>query len=144
MAMPTDSLRVGLRQRTQILVDDGLTVPRVSRSLPVFADMPAVFATAFLVAFVEATCIEMVAPFLPAGHKTVGTHVDLSHLAATPAGMTVVAEVELVAITGRALRFSVECRDEQDVISRGYHERHIIDSARFDQRVSSKAYRGAP
>jgi fluoroacetyl-CoA thioesterase len=84
--------------------------------------MSAIFATAYLVAFVEASCIEAVAPFLPAGHKTVGTHVDLSHVAATPVGLTVVADVELVGIEGRRLRFSVDCRDDEDVVGLGQPE----------------------
>jgi fluoroacetyl-CoA thioesterase len=139
--MPSGGLRLGLRHSASLPIADGLTVPHVSDALPSFGDMPSVFATAYLVAFVEATCIDAVMPFLPAGHKTVGTYVDLSHVAATPPGMTVVADVELVEIEDRRLRFRVECRDDDDVISSGHHERHIIDVSRFNQRLKGKAER---
>ncbi|WP_341719196.1 thioesterase family protein [Micromonospora sp. FIMYZ51] len=109
------------------------------RALDAFADMPRVFATAYLVAFVEATCIETIAPALSAGQHSVGTHVDLSHVAATPVGMTVSAEVELIEVTGRRLRFRVTCHDDTDLICRGHHERHVIDLAKFNDRVTTKA-----
>ncbi|WP_049573713.1 thioesterase family protein [Streptomyces sp. SBT349] len=131
--------RPGLTHTSHLLVDEGLTVPAVSDALSGFAGMPRVFATAYLVAFVENACIEAVAPMLPEGSKTVGTHVELSHSAATPVGMKVTASVELVEVEGRRLRFAVECRDERDVISRGHHERHIIDASKFEQRMAAKA-----
>lgn len=129
----------GLKHTSRLLVDDGLIVPAVSDTLPGFTGMPRVFATAYLIAFVENACIEAVAPLLPEGSKTVGTHVELSHSAATPVGMEVTAFVELVEVEGRRLRFAVECRDEQDVISSGHHERHVIDASKFDQRMAAKA-----
>jgi len=141
--MTWTSLQPGLKHTARLLVDDDLTVPAVSRALPGLADMPRVFATAFLIAFVENTCIEAVAPLLPEGSKTVGTHVELSHSAATPVGMEVTAFVELVKVEGRRLRFAVECRDDQDVISSGHHERHIIDASKFNQRMAAKAAKTA-
>lgn len=137
--MASPELGPGLKGTSRLRVEEGLTVPRVSDALPALTDMPSVLATAYLVAFVESACIEVLAPFLADGQRTVGTHVDLSHSAATPVGLTVTAEVELVEFAGRRLLFSVECRDDQDVISRGRHERHIIDAARFDQRMAAKA-----
>ncbi|MCT2592851.1 thioesterase family protein [Streptomyces sp. N2-109] len=134
----------GLKHTSRLLVDDSLTVPAVSDALPGFADMPHVFASAYLLAFVENTCIEAVAPLLPEGSKTVGTHADLSHSAATPVGMTVTASVELIEVEGRRLRFAVECRDDQDLISTGHHERHVIDTSKFDQHVAAKAATTAP
>ena len=67
--------------------------------------MPPVLATACMVGFVETTCMEALVPYLAPGQKTVGIHVDLSHVAATPVGMRVTARVELVAVEGRKLRF---------------------------------------
>jgi fluoroacetyl-CoA thioesterase len=64
--------------------------------------------------------------------------VEMTHLAATPIGMRVTAEVELVEITGRQLRFRVCCRDEIEPIGEGYHERTIVDHARFMQRLARK------
>ena len=69
--------------------------------------------TACMVGFVEATCIDALKPYLEEGEKTVGTHVDLSRVAATPVGMRVTAQVEFVALEGRKLRFKMECRDEK-------------------------------
>ena len=64
---------------------------------------------------------------------------DISHLAATPIGMTVTAEVELVELRGRKLRFTVSCRDDADLIGEGFHERAVIDHPKFMARVSAKA-----
>jgi fluoroacetyl-CoA thioesterase len=79
---------VGLRHTQSVKVDAGLTVPNVSTAFGAFHDMPPVFATAFMVGFVEATCIEALKRYLVEGQHTVGIHVDLSHSAATPVGMT--------------------------------------------------------
>ena len=76
--------------------------------------MPQVLATACRVALVEATCFDALKPFPKEGQKTVGAHVDLSHVAATPIGMRVTAQVELVAVEGRKLRFKLECQDEKE------------------------------
>lgn len=135
---PPAALAPGLTHTARLTVDDGLTVPAVSPAFANFADMPRVFATAYLVAFVESACIAAIAPYLPEGHRTVGTHVDLSHVAATPPGMTVTAEVRLVEVDGRRLRFAVTCRDDRDLIGEGHHERHVIDAARFERRVAAK------
>lgn len=128
----------GLRHKQVITVTEALLVPAVSAAFTGFSDMPPVFATAFLVGFVEWTCIEALRPYLVAYQRTVGTHVDLSHIAATPVGMEVTAEVELVAVEGRRLRFCVECRDPVEVIGRGFHERAIIDGDKFVERVRRK------
>jgi len=91
------------------------------------------------VGFIEWVCMEALRPHLEAGERTVGTHIDVSHIAATPVGMTVTAEVELVEIQGRKLRFKVSCRDDVDLIGDGFHERTVIDNAKFVTRVSAKA-----
>jgi len=137
--MSIDNLQAGLRHTNSLKVDDRLIVPAVAAAFTGFSDMPPVFATAFLVGFVEWTCIEAVRPYLASNQRTVGMHVDLSHSAATPVGMTVSAEVELIAVKGRKLRFSITCRDEVDVISKGYHERYIIDADRFMARLKDKS-----
>ena len=129
---------VGLRHSQRIAVTPGLTVPEVSPAFGDFRDMPPVFATAFMVGFVEATCIAALKPFLGAGQHPVGTRVDLSHSAATPVGMSVSAEIELVEVDGRRLRFKVTCRDDAEAIGEGYHERFIIDRDRFLKRVAAK------
>jgi fluoroacetyl-CoA thioesterase len=91
-----------------------------------------------MVAFAEYACLQLADRHLPDGQRTVGTHVDLSHLAATPIGMRVTADVELVLVAGRKLRYRVECRDERDLICTGFHERAIIDVQKFHARLASK------
>jgi len=129
----------GIRHSQSLIVEPRLTVPAVSAKFTGFADMPPVFATAFMIGFVEWTCVEALRPFLQPGEQTVGTHVDMSHMAATPVGMAVTAEVEVVAVQGRKLRFKVLCRDEKDIIGKGFHERAIIDRTKFIARVTEKA-----
>jgi len=131
-------LKPGLRHEQTITVDASLTVPQVSQRYAGFADMPPVFATAFLVGFVEWTCIEALRPHLAPDQRTVGVHVDLSHSAATPVGMKVTAAVELIAVDDRKLRFKVACRDEAEAICAGHHDRFIVDAARFLARMERK------
>lgn len=127
---------VGLRHSATIRVTPELTVPQ----LPAFGlqDMPPVFATAYMVAFIETTCIAALKPHLAPGQHSVGTHIDVSHLAATPIGMNVTAEVELLSAEGRKLRFKVSCSDDKDLIGEGFHERFVIDLAKFMARLESK------
>ncbi|ADD43458.1 thioesterase family protein [Stackebrandtia nassauensis] len=132
------ALTPGLRHSARLTVDESLTVPAVNPSFTGFADMPRVLATAFLVAFVESTCVEALSPLLPSGTQTVGTLVNISHTAATPVGLTVTATVELIEVDKRRLRFAVECRDDRDVIGKGHHERFIIDRRAFDASAEAK------
>ncbi|MBA4099131.1 MAG: thioesterase [Rhodospirillum sp.] len=136
--MPKPTLRPGLAHAETILITDRLIVPEMADYFSNFAAMPPVFATAYLVAFVEWTCVRALADHLLDGEATVGTKVDLSHEAATPVGMKATAAIELMAMEGRMLRFKVECRDERDAIGAGFHERFVIDEARFLSRLDQK------
>ena len=136
--MNNADLKPGLRFKQTITVDENLIVPSVAKAFTGFTDMPPVFATAFLVGFAEWTCIEALRPYLPADARTVGVHVDLSHSAATPIGLQVTADVELVAIEDRKLRFKVVCTDDTEVISEGYHDRFIVQYEKFIDRVNKK------
>jgi len=101
--------------------------------------MPEVFATGFMVGFLEWACIMAVKPHLDwPEEQSVGTHVNVSHEAATPPGLEVTATVELVAVEGRKLTFSVSAHDGVDTISQGTHERFVINKERFDGRVRDK------
>lgn len=131
------SLAVGLKHSQSVEVGADLTVPAVSKHLAHFQDMPPVFATAFLVAFVEDTCVAALKPHLASGQKSVGTHVDVRHTAATPVGRTVTCDVELVELEGRKLKFKVACRDDQGPIGDGFHERVLIDVAKFLARLEA-------
>lgn len=99
-----------------------------------------VFATPALIGLLEEVALTCVAPTLAEGQATVGTQVNIEHLAATPVGMTVTARAQLVEIDGRRLVFNVEARDEREPIARGTHQRFIINSmAKFLQRAQDKA-----
>ncbi len=102
--------------------------------------MPVVFATGFLVGFLEWACIKTVNPHLDwPKEQTVGTHIDVSHNAATPPGFEVTATVELISVEGKKLVFSVEARDGIDLISKGHHERFVITKEKFDAKMAAKA-----
>ena len=100
--------------------------------------MPPVLATAYMIGFVEWTCMRLLEPYLEPLQRSLGTQVNLSHTAATPVGMKVTAEVTLEAVDNRRLRFSVVCRDEVDVICEGQHERFVVDIDRFLKGVEKK------
>jgi fluoroacetyl-CoA thioesterase len=97
-----------------------------------------VLATPELVRLAERAAVAAVDPLLPAGSATVGTRVEVEHLAPTPLGMRVVARAELVAVEGRRLTFAVEVRDERELVGRGQHERVIVDLERFGRRLAAK------
>src|SRR5271163_4639675 len=121
--MNLGDLMPGLRHSATLTVSEALTVPAQARLFDPATDMPPVFATANMIAFVEWTCVAALAPYLGPDQRTVGTRVEMTHTAATPIGMAVTAEIELVEINGRTLRFKVACRDEKDPIGEGFHER---------------------
>jgi fluoroacetyl-CoA thioesterase len=136
------SLRAGLEGTFRYRVPESKTVPRIYEEAPDFQLMPEVLATGYLVALAEWACIELVKPHLEwPREQTLGTHVDLSHLAATPPGMTVEVRARLVSVEGRKLVFDVEARDDMDTISQGRHERHVIDAGRFEQKLAGKRAR---
>ena len=100
-----------------------------------------VLATPRLVGLVEEAAIKAVQAALPAGAGTVGTRLDVKHLAATPVGMRVRARAVLREVDGRRYVYDVEAHDDQEKVAEGWHERFRIDQARFLQRVAEKAAR---
>lgn len=86
----------------------------------------------------ENAALNLVQPYLSEGQTTVGTKVTSSHLAATPLGMEVVARAELIEIDGRRLVFKIEAYDQKDKIGEGVHERFIINTEKFMEKVNSK------
>jgi fluoroacetyl-CoA thioesterase len=92
-----------------------------------------------MIGFIEQTCITALRPYLTDDQRTVGTHVDVSHTAATPKGMQVVAEVVLTAVAGRTLQFDVACYDAAGLIVSGTHRRAIVDHTTFLQRVAARS-----
>ncbi|MDK2823025.1 MAG: fluoroacetyl-CoA thioesterase [Clostridia bacterium] len=98
-----------------------------------------VYATPAMVGLMENACLKAVDPQLPEGFATVGIHLDIKHLAATPIGMNVRAKAILREIDGKKLTFSVQAYDEKEMIGKGNHTRYIIQVDKFLQRSASKA-----
>jgi len=133
-----DTLRPGLAYRHAFQVTESKLVPALYPESTIFRSMPPVFATGFMVGLMEWACTELMAPHLDPGEGSLGVHVDVSHVAATPAGMTVIVDAELVARDGPQLVFEVVARDEAEEIGRGAHRRHVVLWDRFTQRVDKK------
>lgn len=140
-----DTLKPGIRHSFSFLVPDNKTVPALYPESQEFQQMPAVFATGFMVGFLEWACINALNPHLdwPA-EQSLGTHINVSHLAPTPPGMLVTAKVQIVAVEGRRVTFEIEADDGVDMIAQGTHERFIIDRERFNQKVNNKAAASRP
>ena len=137
-----DTLKPGLTHQFSFKIPPTKTVPHLYPESEMFRQMPDVLATGFMVGLVEWACIEALRPHLDwPREQSLGTHVNLSHLAATLPGMTVTVDVSLDQIEGRKLAFSVSAHDGVDKITEGTHERVVIDNARFMARVGDKAQR---
>jgi fluoroacetyl-CoA thioesterase len=133
------SLKVGIQYQHKFTISKSKTVPNLYPESDEFKIMPEVFATGYLVGFLEWACILAIKPHLDwPVEQTVGTHINVSHQAATPAGLEVIANVELINIDGKKLTFNVEARDSVEIISKGSHERFIINKEKFDNKVREK------
>jgi fluoroacetyl-CoA thioesterase len=126
-------LKVGLKGATEIVVGTRDTAPHVG------SGKIKVLATPVMVNLMEAAALNAVEGLLPEGHQTVGTRLDISHIAATPVGMQVTAHAELVKVDGRRLTFRVSAEDEKETIGEGVHERIVVNVERFDRRTRDKA-----
>jgi fluoroacetyl-CoA thioesterase len=133
------SLKVGLRYQHKFTVPKSKTVPNLYPESEEFKIMPEVFATGYLVGFLEWACILAIKPHLDwPMEQSVGTHINVSHEAATPVGHEVIADVELVKMDGKKLTFNVEARDRVDVISKGTHERYVIIKEKVENKIKEK------
>jgi fluoroacetyl-CoA thioesterase len=133
------TLQSGLTHRFTYRVPAEKTVPHLYPEAPEFQAMPEVLATGYLVGLMEWTCIQLLAPHLDAGEGSLGTHVDVSHIAATPAGLNVTVDAECTGVTGRRASFRVRAHDGVDLIGEGRHERAIVAWDRFNAKVAEKA-----
>jgi fluoroacetyl-CoA thioesterase len=134
-----ESLAPGIAHEFRFRVTDAKTVPALYPEASEFQVMPNVFATGFMVGLIEWACIQMTIPHLDwPREQTVGTHIDVSHTAATPPGFEVTARVTLVEVDRRRLVFEIEAHDGADAIARGKHERVVIDKAKFDDKLDKK------
>lgn len=123
---------VGSKGSSELVVAPEHTAPRVG------SGRIAVLATPVMINLIEAAALEAIEALLPDGHQSLGIQLDVGHFAATPVGMRVIAEAEVVAIDGRTVSFRVSARDEREEIGGGTHQRVVVNVARFDARVQRK------
>jgi predicted thioesterase len=125
-------LRPGLKaEKAETVTDTNTANAWGSGGLPVYA-------TPAMIALMEGAAFAAVAPFLPVGWSTVGTALDVRHVSASPAGMKVRAEAELLAVDGRALSFKVEAFDEAGKIGEGTHGRFIVENEKFMKKAEGR------
>jgi fluoroacetyl-CoA thioesterase len=125
-------ISAGLRGTAELVVAPEHTAPFVG------SGRIAVLATPVMINVIEAAALAAVEHLLPDGHQSLGIHLDVSHIAATPVGLRVTASAEVVRVEGRTITFQVDARDEIEPIGGGTHQRVVVSVARFDERVQRK------
>lgn len=125
-------LEIGIKGRVNEVVTYELTAVKVGSGIV------EVYATPMMIALMEKTCSTAVEPYLEEGESTVGTLVNVTHSAATPVGMNVYCDCELIEIDRRRLVFKVTAYDERGVIGEGVHERFVINKEKFQAKVNNK------
>ena len=134
-----ESLTPGIKYEHKFVLPSSKTVPALYPESEEFLVMPEVFATGFLVGLLEWACIKAVKPHIDwPMEQTVGIHINVSHEAATPSGFEVTVKAELVEVNGKRLVFMVEAHDGVDLISKGRHERFVINKEQFDEKIKAK------
>jgi len=134
-----ESLQEGMVFEFKYAVPKNKTVPYLFPESEEFQNMPNVFATGFMVGLFEWACIRAVKPYLNyPQEQTVGIHVNFSHIAATPPGLSITVRGRLDKIDGRKLTFSIEANDDVEKISEGIHDRFIIFTEKFNQKIDEK------
>jgi fluoroacetyl-CoA thioesterase len=133
------SLKPGLKHRLCFPVTERQTVPNFYPESPMFATMPAVFATGYMVGLFEWCCTELLNEHLDPGEGSLGIHVNFSHLAATPPGLTVTVDAEVTGVDGKRVSFHVRGHDGVDLIGEGEHDRAVVNYEKFNQRAAEKA-----
>ncbi len=128
----TLNLPAGLTGTAELVVGEQHTAPRIG------SGRIRVLATPVMINLIEAAALAAVEQSLPEEHQSLGTHLDISHVAATPVGMRVRATAEVVRVEGRTVYFRVRADDERELIGEGTHERVVVNVARFDKRVQEK------
>ncbi len=121
-----------MRGTAELTVGEEHTAPRVG------SGRIHVLATPVMINLIEAAALEAVERLLPPGHQSLGTLLNVRHIAATPVGMRVFASATVESVSGRTIVFSVEARDEKELIGDGRHERVVVNVSRFDERVQKK------
>jgi predicted thioesterase len=132
MALILD-LPAGLTGTAELVVGEQHTAPRIG------SGRIRVLATPVMINLIEAAALAAVEQSLPENHQSLGTHLDVTHIAATPVGMRVRATAEVIRVEGRTVWFKVRADDERELIGEGTHERVVVNVERFDKRVQEKA-----
>ena len=132
------TLTPGLTHRFSYRVPDDKTVPHLYPEVADFQAMPRVFATGYMVGLMEWACMQLMAPHLDPGEGSLGVHIDVSHTAATPPGLTVTVDAECLAVDGPRLTFKVKAHDGVDPIGEGRHQRFVVAWDKFKARVAEK------
>jgi predicted thioesterase len=132
MALKLD-LPAGLKGMAELVVGEQHTAPRIG------SGRIRVLATPVMINLIEAAALAAVENSLPEDHQSLGTRLDVSHIAATPVGMRVRATAEVVRVEGRTIHLKVRAEDERELIGEGTHERVVVNLERFDKRVQQKA-----
>jgi predicted thioesterase len=125
-------IAAGMSGSAELVIGEEHTAPRIG------SGKVHVLATPVMINLIEAAALAAVEHLLPQGYQSLGTHLDVHHVAATPVGMRVKATAEVVKMENRTVYFRVEARDEKDLIGHGTHERVVVNVAKFDQRVQRK------
>lgn len=135
-----ETLIPGIEYAFKFKTTKSKSVPALYPEADEFQAMPNVFATGFMVGLIEWTCIQALNPHIEwPVEQSVGTHIDVSHVAATPPGFEITTEVKLVDVDGRRLVFEVKAHDGVDLITKGIHERFVIDKEKFDKKMDKKS-----
>jgi fluoroacetyl-CoA thioesterase len=135
-----ETLKAGIEHTFSFRLPESKTVPALYPEAPEFEVMPKVFATGFMVGFIEWACIQAINPHIEwPREQTVGTRIDISHIAATPPGMEVSATVKLIEVDRKRLVFEVAAYDEAGLIGKGTHVRFVINAEKFNQALKEKA-----
>jgi fluoroacetyl-CoA thioesterase len=133
-----DTLKAGVTHTLTFTVPENKTVPFLYPEAPGFTVMPKVFATGYMVGLFEWACIELLRPHLDEGEGSLGIHVNFSHEAATPPGLTVTVTATCTKVEGRTAEFEVSGHDGVDRIGGGQHRRAIVRWDKFTPRVEQK------
>jgi len=130
--MELGALKPGMTGRAELRVGEEHTAPRVG------SGKVHVLATPVMINLIEAAALDAVERLLPQGYQSLGTLLQVRHIAATPVGMRVRARATVTKVEGRTVFFRVEAHDERELIGDGTHERVVVNVAKFDARVQRK------
>ncbi len=128
-----DQIRPGLVGTADLVVTAEHTAAQVG------SGRIAVLATPVMINVIEAAALAAAEPLLPAGHQSLGIHLDIRHFAATPVGLRVTAMAEVVAVDGRTISFKISVRDEFEPIGDGTHQRVVVNVDRYAERIRRKS-----